>query len=53
MHGHTLTQGRSQGVTGVTVVTGPQAQGGPEGAPEGSPEGQGRVPERKQPGKGL
>jgi hypothetical protein len=46
-------QGRSQGVTGVTVVMGPRAQGGPKRAPEGSPGGPGTVPERKWPGKGL
>jgi hypothetical protein len=46
-------QGRSQRVTGVTVVTEPRAQGGPGGAPEGFPGGPGRVPERKRPRKGL
>jgi hypothetical protein len=32
-------QGRSQGSTGVTVVRGPQAQGGPEGSPGGPRKG--------------
>jgi hypothetical protein len=39
-------QGRSQTVTGVTVVTGPRAQGGLWGAQEGAP----RSP-KKGPGK--
>jgi hypothetical protein len=50
-------QGHCQTVTGVTVVTGPRAQGGPEGGPGGVPRGlqgaPGRVPEKKWPRKRL
>jgi hypothetical protein len=40
-------QGRSQGSTGVTVVRGPRAQGGPRGAPEGSPVGPRKGPRKE------
>jgi hypothetical protein len=54
MENHMENQGRSQGVTGVTFVTGHRAQGGPRGGPrrvasgpqEGSQKG-------SDPGKGC
>jgi hypothetical protein len=45
-----MKQGSSQTVTGVTVVTGAQAQGGPGGAPRGSWGGPGRIPRGPQEG---
>jgi hypothetical protein len=42
-----MDQGRSQTVTGVTVVTGPRAQEGLWGAQEGSPGGPKKGPGKK------
>jgi hypothetical protein len=48
-----LRQGRIQVITGVTVVTGPRAQGVAGGAPEGSPGAQEGSQKGSGPGTGC
>jgi hypothetical protein len=50
---YTTRQGRSQGVTGVTVLTRPRAQGGPGGPQKGPQEAQEGSQKGSGPGKGC